>query len=177
MTLALVLARVAGAESARADDRAAAKEILTTLDRSSKDDAVKQAETALERGTRMRNAGDDIHARVAEGLALEWALLARERARTEETEKAARVSEVAVLEAGARVERERALLEEAIARGGRLRAELAALETKEAAPKPKESRGSVAAKVETRKGPKAPKVPTSAPSAQDADAPVGEKKR
>ena len=89
------------------------------------DDATLRAHDALERATRMRNAGDEAHARLSEGLALEWAETARDRARTMAEEAKATRAEQAAIDAGARVERERALLEEAIARSGRLRAELA----------------------------------------------------
>jgi len=126
----------------------------------------------------MRNAGDIAHAQLAEGLALEWAEAARERARTEAVEKEARTSELAAIEAGARVERERALLEEAIARSGRLRAELASLTTKDSTAKTKDrtsalTAGDAATKPGAARAPKAPRgvSPASAPAHVDADAP------
>jgi hypothetical protein len=115
------------AVSARADDRSETMAILASLDVKSADPSAKQATESLERGTRMRNAGDEAHARLAEGLALECASAARDRARTVAEEKEARTSQLAAIDTAAHVERERSLLEAAIARGGRLRAELAAL--------------------------------------------------
>jgi len=137
----LALALLALAATAEADDRSTALTVLTTLEHAPvpatlakepgsasplapSDDAVTRSRDALERATRMRNAGDEAHARVAEGLALEWAETARDRARTSGVEAKAREAEVATIDASAHVERERALLEEAIARSGRLKAEL-----------------------------------------------------
>jgi hypothetical protein len=138
------------ATTASADDRAATLALLTELQQhpvaatlakrpgaatqlAPSDDAVTRSRDALERATRMQNAGDDTHARLAEGLALEWAETARDRARTTAVETKAHEAEVLRVEATARVERERALLEEAIARTGRLKAELA-IETKKSGP-------------------------------------------
>jgi hypothetical protein len=116
---------------ARADDRDAAITTLASLDPAWKDDAIVQAKDSLERATRMHNAGDPSHARLAEALALEWARLARDRARALAAEKSATDAQVADIEAAARVEREQSLLEEAITRSGRLKAELATLTAKE----------------------------------------------
>jgi len=143
----LALLGLTAPRAARADDRSAAVAILLTLEHGPSalgavkspgsasplaptDDAVTRAHDALERATRMRNAGDEGHARVAEGLALEWAAAAQDRARTTAAETKARDAELSLVDANARVERERSLLEEAIARRGRLTAELAHLTTK-----------------------------------------------
>jgi hypothetical protein len=126
---------------ARADDRSEALAVLLAIEHApsleaetkspgavsplvATDDAITRAHDALERGTRMRNSGDEAHARLAEGLALEWAETARDRARTTAEELKASQAERAAIDATARVERERALLEEAIARSGRMRAEV-----------------------------------------------------
>jgi hypothetical protein len=168
---------------ARADDREAATAILSTLAPTSIDDAVKQAKDALERGTRMRVAGDLEHSRIAEGLALEWAELARDRARAEAMEKDARHSELAAIDAAARVEREQALLEESITRSGRLRAELAALTTKDARAKAKDRTSSLPVDAPAKPGSKPasptgkePKTrPVKGPGTHvDADAPATE---
>ncbi len=171
---------------ARADDRAAVQAILTALDASqpgSTDDAIKQTKDALERATRMRVAGDVEHARIADGLALEWARLAWDRARTEATEKAAHASQLAAIEAAARVEREQALLEESITRSGRLRAELAALTTKDAKAKAKDRTSTSAPDAAPKPtGKKPAQVPdkgkagaTAAPTSHvDADAPASQ---
>jgi hypothetical protein len=124
---------VATAAIARADDRASAIALLDVLEhddahRAVTADAVSQARTALERATRMRSAGDETHARLADGLALDWALTARDLARAVDVEQEARTARLDALDAGARAERERALLEEGIARTGRLRAELSTVE-------------------------------------------------
>ncbi len=157
------------AAPSRADDRAAAQAILSALDPASKDDAIKQAKDALERGTRMRTAGDALHGQLAEGLALEWAQLARDRARAEATESEARKAELGTIDAAARVERERALLEEAIARSGRLRAELASVKTRDASARTKDHT-STSTKPDVATKPTATPA-AKRPSATDADAP------
>jgi hypothetical protein len=128
LPVTLALAAIAGASG---DDRAAAAAILDevgrdTAHRSVVAVAVDKSKTALERGTRMRAAGDEVHARLAEGLALDWAMVAKDLLGAASVEDRARAARMDVLDAGARVERERALLEEDIGRTGRLRAELEA---------------------------------------------------
>jgi hypothetical protein len=87
-------------------------------------DAVASAKGALERATRLRSAGDEAHARAADGLALEWAQGGRDVARAVDAEaKAAELRHKAV-DAQALLERTRAQIEEGIARVGRLRAQL-----------------------------------------------------
>jgi len=90
------------------------------------------ARAALERAHRMHVAGDDKHARLAEGLAREWAEVASELARADEAETRAAAARSAANDAGAHVERERALLEQQLAENGRLRAELAKIESEDA---------------------------------------------
>ncbi len=130
----LVTAATAAGASARADDRSVAETLLRSIEPGTVDAAVKRGWDALERGTRMRGAGDDRHARVVEGLAVEAAEAAVEAMRMKKAESDARAAQTAAAAAEARVERERALLEEAIARDGRLRAELASLRAKGRAP-------------------------------------------
>jgi colicin import membrane protein len=118
---------------ASADDRTSAVSLLDVLEhdeahRTVTAGAVTQARDALERAARMRSAGDETHARLADGLALDWALAARDLARAVDVEQQASTVRLDALDAGARAERERALLEEGIARTGRLRAELEAVE-------------------------------------------------
>lgn len=163
---ALALGGVTHGVDARADDRGAALAILQTVDPATADDAIKRSRDALERATRMRVAGDEAHARLAEGLGREWAETARDLARAVEVEKQARASELAAMEAGGRVERERALLEDAIARAGRLRAELAGLAAKADAAPPRSD-----AKPKAKRGAPAP-PPKAAPPTTDADAPA-----
>jgi hypothetical protein len=122
---------LAGAQGG--DDRATAETLLRELEqdtdaarKAATADTVKAARNALERATRMRAAGDESHARIAEGLAREQAETARDLARAADAEKKATDARQAATDAGAQLEREQALLEEAIARAGRLRAELEA---------------------------------------------------
>jgi hypothetical protein len=76
----------------------------------------------------MRSAGDESHARIADSVARTWAEAARDVVRAVEVEERAAVARRAATDAGAQAERERALLEEAIAQSGRVRAQLDALE-------------------------------------------------
>jgi len=126
--LAVSLALAGIAATATGDDRTSAVAILDVLEHDAAHktvtaEPVALARAALERATRMRTAGDEKHARLSDGLALEWALTARDLARAGDVEQQARSARVDALDAGARAERERALLEEGIARTGRLRAE------------------------------------------------------
>lgn len=115
------------------DDRAIAEAILSDLDRDAahKDlvaDTVQKSRDALERGRRMRAAGDEAHAKLADGVAREWAEMARDLVKASDLEQAAAQARRDTLDAGALLDRERALLEEGIARTGRLRAQLEAAE-------------------------------------------------
>jgi|HubBroStandDraft_4_1064222.scaffolds.fasta_scaffold388810_1 hypothetical protein len=82
------------------------------------------AQKALERALRFRTLGDEARARAADGLAREWAETARDLVRAADAE--ARATEVRrkALEEGVQLERTRALVDEGIARVGRLKAEL-----------------------------------------------------
>jgi hypothetical protein len=111
------------------DDRATASTILNELanDAAHKDATeaiVKRGREALERATRMRAAGDEAHAQLADGLAREEAEAGRDLVRALEAERMADEARRAATDAGTVGERERALLEEGIARNGRLRAEI-----------------------------------------------------
>src|SRR5215467_12093053 len=123
------LAAVPYALAQGGDDRAATQAILAQLDRDSAHktllaDPLRRAHDALERATRMRNAGDEAHARIADGLARQWAEAARDLVRAADAENHASDARRDALDAGAQAERERALLEEALARAGRLRAQI-----------------------------------------------------
>jgi hypothetical protein len=91
-------------------------------------DPVAQAKTALERATRMRATGDEVHARAADELALEWAQMARDLVKAAEAEATAAEARKKAVDAQAQLERTRAAVEEGIARVGRLKAELAEAE-------------------------------------------------
>jgi hypothetical protein len=129
LVLAMALAALGLAAAASGDDRTNAEATLQTLEQDQAHktltaDLVRRGRAALERATRMQASGDPTHARVAEGLALAWAEAARDLVRAADAEKLAATRRLDALDAGAHAERERALLEEGIARTGRLRAEL-----------------------------------------------------
>jgi hypothetical protein len=86
--------------------------------------AIGHAKDALERATRLRAVGDEVHARAAAGLAREWAETARDLVRASDAEASASDVRRRAVDAQARLERARALVEDAIARVGRLRAEV-----------------------------------------------------
>jgi hypothetical protein len=89
---------------------------------------VTRAKIALERASKLRASGDGANAEVADRAASVWLDAAETLARSVDRENEAASLELGVLDAGARVERERSLLEEALGNAGRRRAELARLE-------------------------------------------------
>lgn len=108
-------------------------------------DAITRAKKALERAHGARASGDVPHARVLDGLALEWAETARDLLRAAETEQSAAAVAEKAKEASTQAERARALLEETQARRGRAEAELERAtaeekEAREAAAKAEEAR-------------------------------------
>jgi hypothetical protein len=117
---------------AQPDDRGAAESILKELEASPKKDVAQEligrATTALDRGARLRSAGDETHARIADSAARTWAEAARDTVRAVDVEDRAASARRSATDAGAQAERERALLEEAIAQSGRVRAQIDALE-------------------------------------------------
>jgi hypothetical protein len=119
-------ASLAGAR-AFADEQRTTVAILDGLERDPAtkavtQDQVKRARDAMERAARMRTAGDETHARQADLLAREWAEAAEDLSRAAEAEARADAARRGAIDAGAQADRERALLEEGIARNGRLRA-------------------------------------------------------
>ena len=97
------------------------------------DDAIGEAKRALERAKGLRAVGDVPRAELAEDLALEWALTARETVKAVETEREADDFGVQAVEATTKAERTRTLLEEAIARRGKLQAKIDELDSELAA--------------------------------------------
>ena len=87
-------------------------------------EALGHAAEATEQATRFRAAGDEGHAKAADGLAREWSETARDLALAAAAEKLADERKRLSMKAQAQLERTRALVEEGIARLGRLRAEL-----------------------------------------------------
>ena len=130
--LAAIAVSALALQTARAqagDDHAAAEALVKQIEadgahRSVVADALGQAKAALERAAGLRRAGDEAHARAADGLARECAETARDLARAADTEATAADLRRKAVEAQAQLERARTLVEEGITRTGRLRAEL-----------------------------------------------------
>jgi hypothetical protein len=119
----------AAARAQGPDDRSVAETLVKQLEQDAAHkgvlaDALRQAKDALEHAIRMRAAGDESHAKAAEGLAREWAETGRDLARAAAAEASAAELRQKALDAQARLERERSAVEEGIARVGRLTAEL-----------------------------------------------------
>jgi hypothetical protein len=129
---ALLGAAIVAATAARAfasDDGDVAAALVETIEKDAAHkavvaDALTHAKDALERATRLRAVGDEAHARAAEGLAREWGETARDLVRAVDAEMAAAEVRRKAVEAQARLERSRALVEDGILRVGKLRAEL-----------------------------------------------------
>lgn len=85
---------------------------------------VVRSRAALARAAKLRSAGDEAHAKLAEATARTWAEAARDALRAAEVEDRAAVVRLTANDAGTMAERERALLEEGVAQAGRLRAQL-----------------------------------------------------
>jgi hypothetical protein len=134
----LVVAAVSAVSAARAqgDDRSAAEALIGPLEHANPAavtaEAVSRARDALEQATRFRAAGDEAHAKAADGLAREWAETARDLALAVAAETQADDRKRQAIQAQAQLERTRALVEDGIARLGRVRAELGAAQPKAA---------------------------------------------
>ncbi|CAN5367310.1 hypothetical protein BH09MYX1_BH09MYX1_53580 [soil metagenome] len=118
---------------ASADDRGAAEAILTSVEKDPDTkgvtaEPVRRSRDALERGRRMRSAGDETHAKLADGLALEWARVAQDLQKTVQTERRARDLAARSADAGTQVDRERTQLEQRLAENGLLAAEATRLD-------------------------------------------------
>jgi hypothetical protein len=87
-----------------------------------------KAKAAEERARRFRSSGDEPRARSADALAATRIDAARETIKAQEAEARAEAEAARVADAGRHVERERALVEEAMMQNGRLRAQLDGLE-------------------------------------------------
>ena len=97
-------------------------------------EAVGQAMEATERATRLRAAGDEAHARVADGLSHEWTETARDLELAVAAEKMAAERRREAMRAQAQLQRTRTLVEEGIARLGRIRSDLGASATRTGTP-------------------------------------------
>jgi hypothetical protein len=117
----------------QSDDHSVATALVQQVER---DDAhriaaagpLAHAKDALERAMRLRNAGDEAHAKAADGLAREWAEMARDVALAVDAEAKAGELRRKAVDAQAQLDRTRALVEEGITHVGRLRAELESAE-------------------------------------------------
>lgn len=112
-----------------ADEHAAALALAAQLEHDTAHaavvgEALAKAKEAIERATRFRAAGDEAHAKAADGLALEWAATGRDLAKAADAEAAAAELRHKAVDAQAQLERTRALVEEGLARVGRLHAQL-----------------------------------------------------
>ncbi len=125
----------AGADAADAQPEAAPKASASEWSNPvlAADDAIAEANRALKRAEELRAMGDVARAELAEDLALEWALTARETVKAVETEREADELGTAAVEATTKAERARTLLEDAIARRGKLQAKLDELDSELAA--------------------------------------------
>jgi hypothetical protein len=126
------LTAAASAVAQGTDDHTTASALVLALERDATrapvvGAALSRAKAALEHANRLRGAGDETHAKAADGLAREWAETARDLGRAADAEQQAAEVRRKAVEAQAQLERSRALVEEAIARAGRLRAELEAV--------------------------------------------------
>jgi hypothetical protein len=133
VAIAVILA-APGAGAQTADDHGAAAALVGQLEHDAAHapvtaEAVANAKGALERATRLRTAGDETHAKAADGLALEWAQVGRDLARAADAEASAADARKKAVEAQAQLERTRAQVEEGIAHVGRLQAELGEAES------------------------------------------------
>ncbi len=95
---------------------------------------IAQARKALDRAQDARASGDEVHAVMLEGLALEWAELAQDILRASDAERAVDTSQAAAASASIRVQRSRAMLEELAARKARASAQMQELASKTGVP-------------------------------------------
>lgn len=130
IVLAVGLGLGLGIASAGGDDRTAAETLLRTIDASPRKETAREMVTrargALDKAKRLREGGDEAHARLEDGVALRWAEAAKSTLDAIETEQKATTAKNAANDAGVVADRERALLEEGIAQAGRIRAQLEA---------------------------------------------------
>jgi hypothetical protein len=169
LTVAMGLGLASGLHAAGPDDRASTDAVLREIEASPKKEVtaemIVRSRAALDRAAKLRAAGDEPHARHADGLAKTWADAAREVLRAVDVEEKAQAARRSATDAGVVAERERALLEEGIAQSGRLKAQL---ETTEREAKEQPARTSAAANSDTDGGaprPRAPRTPPAAPAA------------
>jgi hypothetical protein len=124
----LASAASVGLAHAQGDDRAAAEALAQPVEDAGPmavtAEALARTREALEEATRFRAAGDEAHAKAADGLAREWAETARDLALAAAAEKQAGDRKRQAIQAQVQLERTRALVDDGVARLGRVRAEL-----------------------------------------------------
>lgn len=176
LTLALAACLATGAlAAAPGDDRASTEAVLAEIERSPRKDVagelVARSRAAQGRAAKLRASGDEAHARLADAVGRRWADAARDVTRAAMVEQSAAAARLAATDAGALADRERALLEEAIAQSGRLRAQI---EAAERSAKEQPARTSAAANARPAAAKPAPKDSgasgAAAPSAADGGA-------
>ena len=110
------------------DDRKAATEIISQQTAGSStpaaSHALAEASDALERADQARSAGDTVNATHLEGLAREWAEMARDIARATNAEALADRNQQAAASASAQVRKTHAMIETLVARRARAQGEL-----------------------------------------------------
>jgi hypothetical protein len=150
------------------DDRGVAEAALKEVAASPKKDVagelVQRSRAALDRAAQLRTKGDEKHALLADGVARAWAEAARDAVKAAATEEAAAKARNDATDAGLVADRERALLEEAVAQSGRLRAQLESASSKD-----KEAPARTSAQASSDAGAK-PAPKTSAQASSDAGA-------
>jgi hypothetical protein len=163
LTVALGVGVASSLRAAGPDDASSTEAVLREVEASPKKDVtaemIARSRAALDRAKKLRAAGDEPHARLADGLAKTWAEAARDVLRAVDVEERAQAARRSATDAGVLAERERALLDEGIAQAGRLKAQLDTLERES---KEQPARTSAAANSDTDGGapkPKAPKTP------------------
>ena len=119
-----------GGSHANADDSRATSDIVASLagnDASPPGAAelLERVANARQKASALRAKGDEARAKVADGLAYKWALVARDVAAAEKRESETTATQLAAVDAGVQAQRERALLEEMVAQNGRLSAQIA----------------------------------------------------
>lgn len=148
--------------SAGNDDRGVAEAALKEVAASPKKDVAaelaQRSRAALDRGAQLRTKGDEKHALLADGVARAWAEAARDAVKAAAVEETASKSRNDATDAGLVADRERALLEEAVAQSGRLRAQL------ESGPKDKETPARTSAQANSDAGAKPAPKPSSQPA-------------
>ncbi|MFO0740855.1 MAG: hypothetical protein U0270_33470 [Labilithrix sp.] len=138
IAIALLLGCLAvGAVAAAGNDdrgvaEAALKEVAGSPKKDVANELVARSRAALDRGAQLRTKGDEKHALLADGVARSWAEAARDAVKAAAIEETATRARTDATDAGLVADRERALLEEAVAQSGRLRAQLEGAKEKEA---------------------------------------------